>query len=82
MKIPDDYKPSVQKPTIYTGPDLPITYDPDWQYFTNLTAAQIAAFQAFPEWEQKVVDHQALLQSMGMATDFSPTVTLVTTRRP
>jgi hypothetical protein len=28
----------------------PTAYDPLWQYFTNLTPAQIAAFQAMPEW--------------------------------
>jgi hypothetical protein len=48
--LPADYKPSPQKPTIYTGPTIPAVYNPDWQYFTNLTSAQIAAFQAFPEW--------------------------------
>jgi hypothetical protein len=43
-------RPSPQAPTIYSGPEVPIVYDPLWQYFTNLTLAQIAAFQAMPEW--------------------------------
>lgn len=43
--------PSPQKPTIYSGPLVPVSYDPDWQYFTNLTSDQIAWFQARPEWQ-------------------------------
>lgn len=34
---------------LYTGPSIPVVYDPTWQGFTNLTQAQIAAFQSFPE---------------------------------
>lgn len=45
------YKPSPQKPTMYSGPDVPTTYDPDWQHFTNLTPGQIAWFQTQPEWQ-------------------------------
>ncbi len=52
-----NYRPSPQKPTIYSGPAVPAAYDPDWQYFTNLTPVQIAVFQSFPEWDQKVVDY-------------------------
>jgi hypothetical protein len=36
-------------PKLYTGPTVPIAYDPAWQTYTNLTPAQIAAFQAFPQ---------------------------------
>lgn len=35
--------------TIYTGPTIPPAYDPRWPSFTNLTPAQIAVFQSFPE---------------------------------
>jgi len=34
---------------LYTGPAVPATYDPTWQGYTNLTPAQIAAFQAMPQ---------------------------------
>lgn len=33
----------------YGGPAIPTTWDPSWNSFTNLTPAQIAAFQAFPQ---------------------------------
>lgn len=36
-------------PTIYTGSAVPQTYNPNWRLFTNLTPAQTAAFQAFPQ---------------------------------
>lgn len=39
---------------IYTGPDVPVSYDPNWQMFTNLTTDQIAWFQAQPEWKSFV----------------------------
>lgn len=42
---------SPQKPTIYSGPTIPLVYDIDWQHFTNLTKDQIAWFQAQPEWQ-------------------------------
>lgn len=31
---------------------LPTTYDAGWQKFTNLTSAQVEAFQSFPQWLQ------------------------------
>jgi hypothetical protein len=34
---------------LYTGPAVPVAYDPNWGKFTNLTKVQIAAFQAMPE---------------------------------
>ena len=37
------------KPVLYTGPAVPMAYDPVWQTYTNLTKAQIAAFQAMPQ---------------------------------
>jgi hypothetical protein len=37
------------KPVLYTGPAVPTTYDPTWQTYTNLTKAQIAAFQGMPQ---------------------------------
>lgn len=30
---------------------MPLAYDVNWQYFTNLTSAQIEWFQAQPEWQ-------------------------------
>jgi len=39
--------PSYQK--TYTGPATPVTYDPAWQTYTNLSPTQIAIFQAFPQ---------------------------------
>ncbi len=40
---------------LYAGPAVPTAYDPKWQSLTNLTKAQIEAFQSFPEWQQKLV---------------------------
>lgn len=48
------YKPSPQPNRTYNGPAVPVVYDPNWQLFTNLTQAQIAWFQAQPEWTAKV----------------------------
>lgn len=42
--------PPVLQNTIYGGPATPIAYDPNWQYFTNLTKEQVTWFQAQPEW--------------------------------
>lgn len=39
--------PSVGKQ--YSGPPIPVTYDPLWTLFTNLTPEQVAAFQSFPQ---------------------------------
>lgn len=36
-------------PTTYVGSAVPQTYSPNWRLFTNLTPAQTAAFQAFPQ---------------------------------
>lgn len=47
---PRPHLPSPQKIKIYSGPDVPTSYDVDWQHFTNLTSAQIAWFKAQPEW--------------------------------
>ena len=62
MPTPKDrpgYKPSPQKPVIYTGPAVPATWDPDWQHFKNLTPAQIAWFQAQPQWAAFVATQPA-----------------------
>lgn len=45
-----NYKPSPQPNRIYSGPEVPTAYDPNWQLFTNLTPNQIAWFQSQPEW--------------------------------
>jgi hypothetical protein len=50
FRKPQGYQPSPQKPTIYSGPAVPVAYDLGWQLFTNLTPDQIAWFQAQPEW--------------------------------
>ena len=50
--------PSVKPPLLYQSPPgsggndgaLPTAYDPKWQFWTNLTPAQIEKFQSFPEW--------------------------------
>lgn len=54
MPIPPGFlksKPSPQPNKIYAGPNVPGAYDSNWQYFTNLKPAQIAWFQAQPEWQ-------------------------------
>jgi hypothetical protein len=58
---------SPQAPTFFQSPPgsggndgaMPLAYEPLWQYFTNLTPAQIAAFQAMPEWTAFVAKVQA-----------------------
>ncbi len=52
---------------------IPKQYDPAWQTYTDLSPEQIAAFQAFPEWAVKLADHNALLASKGLSSDFSVT---------
>lgn len=49
-----NYKPSPQPITTYSGPAIPSAYDPNWQYFNNLTSDQIAWFKAQPEWQNFV----------------------------
>lgn len=53
--------PNTMPPPIrtYTGSATPAAYDPNWQYFTNLTPDQIAWFQAQPEW-QNFLSYRAL----------------------
>lgn len=48
LRSPDQGPPP---PPRYTGPTIPTAYDPNWQLFVNLTPAQIAWFQAQPEWQ-------------------------------
>ena len=43
---------------LYTGPAVPISYDAAWQTYTNLTKAQIASFQAFPQDLTKYLAHR------------------------
>lgn len=49
--LPPDYQPSPQPSLVYGGPAVPTAYDPNWQYFINLTPAQVAWFQSQPEWQ-------------------------------
>lgn len=53
-------------PIIYTGPDVPTVYDSGWQFYTNLTSAQIAWFQSQPEW-QNFLAYVALSPSTSVA---------------
>lgn len=36
-------------------PTIPTAYDPQWQFYVDLTPAQIAAYQAMPEWAAYVI---------------------------
>ena len=45
------YAPSPQPQTVYSGPDVPTAYDPNWQYLKNLIADQIAWYMRQPEWQ-------------------------------
>jgi hypothetical protein len=42
-------KPLPLPPVLYTGPAVPTEWDAKWQSYTNLTRAQISAFQAMPQ---------------------------------
>lgn len=48
---PDNFVPSPQPNRTYSGPTVPQSYDPNWQFFSNLTKDQILWFQAQPEWQ-------------------------------
>lgn len=55
---PNPGPPSPQAPTIYQSPPgsggndgaMPTAYNFNWQYFTNLTPAQITWFESQPDW--------------------------------
>lgn len=53
-RIIDNYIPSPPVNRTYSGPAIPAAYDPNWQLYNNLTADQIARFQAQPEWQNFV----------------------------
>lgn len=40
---------------------IPTAWDAGWQLYTDLSPAQIAAFQATPEWIAKVAAYQATI---------------------
>lgn len=81
--ISKGYRPSPQGPTVYSGPTTPTAYDPNWQFYTNLTFVQKAWFEAQPEWQNfkafaaanptkaspgmAVADVNSGLQASGMA---------------
>lgn len=65
--------PSPQPIIIYSGPATPTAYDPNWQYFTNLTPDQIAWFQAQPEWQNFLA---AVALSPTTATAAMPVATV------
>lgn len=69
-----NYKPSPQPVRIYSGPIVPNAYDPNWQYFTNLTKDQIAWFQAQPEWS----DFVAYVAAAGPSATINANVTTAT----
>jgi hypothetical protein len=50
-------------PKLYAGPAIPIEWDPNWQTYTNLTKAQIAAFQAMPQDLTFYVQHKSWLSA-------------------
>lgn len=68
------YTPSPQKARSYNGPDIPQSYDPDWQHFTNLTKDQIAWFQAQPEWS----DFISYVSAAGPAAMINSAVSVAT----
>lgn len=47
---PSTIPPPSLQPTIYGGSAVPGGYNQYWQYFTNLTPAQVAQFQSMAEW--------------------------------
>lgn len=60
VRLPPNYQPSPQPNRIYSGPVVPVAYDSNWQYFTNLTMDQVAWFQAQPEWAAYVATQPAV----------------------
>lgn len=59
-----NYQPAPQPNKIYNGPAVPAAYDQNWQLFTNLTPAQVAWFQAQPEWAAKVTTINAAIGAL------------------
>lgn len=54
--------------SIYSGPSVPTTYDPQWIFFTNLTPTQVLAFQAFPQELAKYVGTKRWLTEIAAIT--------------
>lgn len=40
----------IPPPPRHNDPSIPTVYDPQWQFYVDLTPDQIAAFQSMPEW--------------------------------
>ena len=68
--------PSSRLPILYTGPAVPVTYDPIWRTFTNLTPAQIAAFMSMPETLTQVARDLRHGQVISAAPKITPDMTL------
>ena len=63
-------------PKLYTGAAVPITYDPQWRTYTNLTPAQIDAFKAMPETCQQVARDLRHGQVLGVMPKITSDMTL------
>lgn len=61
-----------QPKMIYDGPEVPTAFDPNWQYFTNLTPNQIAWFQAQPEWNSFVASYNGWLNAANSLLSVNP----------
>ena len=61
---------------LYTGPAVPVIYDPQWRTYTNLTPAQFDAFKAMPETCQQVARNLRHGQVLGVMPKITPDMTL------
>lgn len=51
LLLDPNFQPPAPVNRTYTGPLVPLAYDVNWQEYGNLSPAQIAWFQAQPEWQ-------------------------------
>lgn len=63
----------IEPPRRRNDPSIPTIYDQNWQFYVDLTPAQIAAYQAMPEWAtyvatQPVTDWVARQAAIDAAT--------------
>lgn len=79
MRILDPtYKPSPQ-PNRISGLNgaIPTQWDAGWQFYTDLTPDQVAAFQAMPEWQDFLRSFNAWVNPAGLnvSSEAAPSLT-------
>lgn len=60
--------PALSNPSPLAPGALPIAYDPNWNHYTGLTRAQIAAYEAFPQDLAIYASHKRFLAAHAAIT--------------